>query len=278
MRKSFIIVPFIFVLALTGCSSFSRKNQATTDTIEPAPTLIADHSGQVTAVTHENAEIHVTPTLLNPKEIQLNPTTTSHKMADGVPSEVALRWLKNGNTRFVKGNLRNDGQSHKDIERLTSGQKPHTVIISCSDSRVPPEIIFDQKLGEIFVIRTAGETLDPTSIASIEYALEHLGTKNLMVMGHTQCGAVTAALSTLDGKDAGSDNLNKLVADIHPRIAAYKGRVRSANLAEESWANVNGVIADLQKRSKIINDKVKSHDVQISGSLYHLDSGKVEFK
>lgn len=198
--------------------------------------------------------------------------------ATGVDADTALRWLKNGNTRFQKGRLRNDGQSHADIERLSSGQKPHTIILSCSDSRVPPEVVFDQKLGEIFVVRTAGETLDPTSIASIEYAIEHLGVHNLLVMGHTQCGAVKAALGTMDGKDAGSPNLNKLVADIHPRIKAFKNKSSSKDFAEEGWANVDGVAADLVKRSAIIAEKVHSGQLRISGSLYHLDSGHVEFK
>jgi carbonic anhydrase len=97
-------------------------------------------------------------------------------------------------------------------------------------------------------------------------------------MGHTQCGAVKAAFSTLDGKDAGSENLNKLVADIHPRISRYKGRAASTDYTEESWANVQGVISDLQKRSKILSEKTHENKIKISGALYHLDSGYVDFK
>lgn len=205
-------------------------------------------------------------------------TTSPHdEVQKGVAPEVALRWLRNGNTRFRKGLLRNDGQSQADVKRLTGGQKPHSIILSCSDSRVPPEVVFDQKLGEIFVVRTAGETLDPTSIASIEYAVEHLGVRNLVVMGHTQCGAVTAALATFDGKDAGSPNLNKLVADMHPRLEAFKRKPASQDKAPESWANVKGVMKDLIKRSSVLEEKVRSGDLKISGSLYHLDSGDVEF-
>lgn len=203
------------------------------------------------------------------------PHSEAHKSTD---PEVALRWLRNGNTRFKKGTLRNDGQSKKDIQRLSEGQFPHTIILSCSDSRVPPEVVFDQKLGEIFVVRTAGETLDPTSIASIEYAVEHLGVRNLVVMGHTQCGAVKAAMGTFDGKDAGSPNLNKLVADIHPRIQNFKNKPMSKDVAPESWANVNGVIKDLMARSALLEEKIHSGVLKISGALYHLDSGDVEFK
>lgn len=198
--------------------------------------------------------------------------------SESVEADVALGWLKNGNTRFKKGTLRNDGQSKKDVERLASGQKPHSIILSCSDSRVPPEVLFDQKLGEIFVVRTAGEVIEPTAIASMEYAVEHLGVKNLVVMGHTQCGAVKAALATMDGKDAGSENLNKLVADIHPRIQRFRGRAPSSDVAAESWDNVNGVIADLKKRSKILRQKIEAKELTISGSLYHIETGDVEFK
>lgn len=209
---------------------------------------------------------------------QASDSTHHATKSDSVEADVALGWLKNGNTRFKKGTLRKDGQSKKDIERLAQGQKPHSIILSCSDSRVPPEVLFDQKLGEIFVVRTAGEAIEPTSIASIEYAVEHLGVKNLVVMGHTQCGAVKAALATMDGKDAGSENLNKLVADIHPRIQRFRGRTPSSDVAPEGWDNVNGVIADLKKRSKILKQKIESKELTISGSLYHVETGDVEFK
>jgi hypothetical protein len=106
----------------------------------------------------------------------------------GVEAKTSFRWLQNGNKRFVTESLRKDGQSKKDRIRLVSGQKPHAIVLSCSDSRVPPEVLFDQKLGEIFVVRTAGEALDNTAIASIEYALEHLGSHLLVVMAHESCG------------------------------------------------------------------------------------------
>jgi len=205
-------------------------------------------------------------------------TTTGHHEESGVDAETGLRYLKNGNIRFVKGFFRKDGVSHADIKKLSTGQKPHSIVISCSDSRVPPEVIFDQKLGEIFVVRTAGETLDPTSIASVEYALEHLGTKNIIVLGHTQCGAVKAACSTLDGQDAGSENLNKLVQDIHPRIKNFKNKKPSPNYLDESTANAEGVATDLIKRSQIISEKVKNSGVKITPAIYNLEDGKVNFK
>lgn len=201
----------------------------------------------------------------------------AHKPAGGVEPEKALQLLKNGNRRFITGQLRKDGASNQDVKRLSTGQKPHTIVISCSDSRVPPEIVFDQKLGEIFVVRTAGETLDPTSLASVEYALEHLGARNIVVLGHTSCGAVKAAFGTLNGADAGSENLNHLVQDIHPRIQQFKEREPSKNYVVEGEANARGVARELSLRSEIIDEKLNGGDIKITPALYDLEEGQVIF-
>jgi len=195
-----------------------------------------------------------------------------------VPADKALGWLKNGNKRFSKSYLRKDGQSSKDRMRLVEGQKPHSIVLSCSDSRVPPEIVFDQKLGEIFVVRTAGEALDFSAIASIEYAVEHLGSNLILVMGHESCGAVKAALAALDGSDAGSPWLNKLVHDLRPHLMSFKGKAVSEGALVEAWANTEGVAKDLVARSQIVRDAVNTGDVKIQTALYHLGSGEVEFK
>lgn len=202
----------------------------------------------------------------------------SSRHAGPVPAEKAQGWLKNGNTRFVKGFLRNDGASSKDRLRLASGQKPHSVILSCSDSRVPPEIVFDQKLGEVFVIRTAGEALDNNVIGSIEYAVEHLGSNLVVVMGHESCGAVNASLASLKGSPMGSPALEALVADIKPRVQKYANTTPSQGLLEETWSNVDGVSKDLLERSAILRDAVASGDVKIVKALYHYDSGLVEWR
>ena len=204
----------------------------------------------------------------------------SHSVSTGTDPQVALKWLRNGNIRFQKQHLRADGQSKRDIKNLTQGQKPHSIVISCSDSRVPPEIVFDQKLGEIFVVRTAGQSLDQNAVGSIEYAVEHLGTRNILVLGHTQCGAVKAAYATLNGKDAGSDNLNHLVKDIHPRLETLPNiqtRKPSSDYSTESWANVEGVKKDLVSRSKILKKSISEGHIQIVGAMYVLDTGLVEF-
>lgn len=202
---------------------------------------------------------------------------SGHETAKGVSAEKSLSWLKNGNKRFTTQAVRTDGQKTADITKLSTGQSPHAIVLSCSDSRVPPEVVFDQKLGEIFVVRTAGEALDDNVIGSIEYAVEHLGSQLILVMGHTSCGAVKAALGTLDGSSAGTPALDNLVKDIHPRLASYKGHKPSANVEEESWANTQGVANDLAKRSAMIRKKVEGGGLKIVPALYNLNSGVVEF-
>ncbi|MBX2989376.1 MAG: hypothetical protein KF802_15925 [Bdellovibrionaceae bacterium] len=202
---------------------------------------------------------------------------SSHAPAVSVDPEQSLKWLKNGNRRFLKGFLRKDGQSHRDVARLSTGQQPHAIVLSCSDSRVPPEIVFDQKLGEIFTVRTAGEALNDNAVGSIEYAVEHLGARLIIVMGHTSCGAVKAALGTLDGKDAGSPALNGLVRDLHPHLQSFKGKTPSKDVEAESLANVNGVTADLLVRSEILRSRWKKGELKFQSALYHLDSGVVDF-
>lgn len=203
------------------------------------------------------------------------PAPAHAEEAKGVPAEQALSWLKNGNKRFMKGHLRGDGQKRSDIIRLAKGQMPHTIVLSCSDSRVPPEIVFDQKLGEIFVVRTAGEALDHNVIGSIEYAVEHLNSHHLLVMGHTQCGAIKAALATINGGDAGSPSLNHLVKDLHPRLPATPA---TADVAVESFANARGVAADLVQRSALLRQAVADGKLTIHTALYHLNTGAVDFE
>jgi carbonic anhydrase len=204
--------------------------------------------------------------------------TPHFKTHTGVDPAKALGWMKNGNKRFVKGYLRRDGQSKKDIQRLVNGQKPHTIVLSCSDSRVPPEVVFDQKLGEIFTIRVAGEALDENVIGSVEYAIEHLGVRLVLVMGHTSCAAVRAALGTLKGGDTGTPSLNAMVADLHPRLQSFIDKPQTADLGVESMANAEGIVGDLVKRSSLIREAYDGGDIDIRPALYDLKSGVVTVK
>ena len=200
-----------------------------------------------------------------------------HIQAPGVDAGKALTWLKNGNLRFVKRNYRKDGRSAQDRARLAKAQTPHSIILSCSDSRVPPELVFDQALGEIFVIRVAGEALDSSVVASLEYAVEHLGSHLVVVMGHESCGAVQAAVDTAAGKSAGSESLDHLVGDIRPRIAATLKGAPSAGLVVESSENAKGVARDILARSPLLKKRADAGELKIVPALYRLESGQVEF-
>ena len=197
----------------------------------------------------------------------------------GESATQAFEALKLGNQRFTSHHLRDDGEAKSDVERLSHGQNPRAIVLSCSDSRVPPELVFDQKLGEIFTVRTAGETLSPEVIASIEYAVAKLGSHLIVVMGHTNCGAVKAAVETMEGSSAGSPSLDQLVSDIHPSL---KGKVDPHKPSEdfklESWLNAREVAAGLVKRSPILTAAIRSGQVTLKVGLYSLSTGGVEFQ
>jgi carbonic anhydrase len=138
--------------------------------------------------------------------------------------------------------------------------------------------VFDQKLGEVFVVRTAGEALDSAAIASIEYAVAHLGSQLLVVMGHSSCGAIKEALGNMKLADMGSAHLNALVGDIVPRLKPFESaKEPSKDLIRESTLNAHVVAQDLQKRSKIISDAVAAGKLSIHSALYHVKYGKVIF-
>ncbi|MCL4118617.1 UNVERIFIED_CONTAM: hypothetical protein GTU68_013546 [Idotea baltica] len=182
----------------------------------------------------------------------------------------SLNRLKEGNERFVADKLDGKLQDSSRRNDLTGGQQPYAIILSCADSRVVPELAFDTGLGELFVLRVAGNVANSSTIASIEYAVAHCGSKLIVVMGHQSCGAVTAALA---GGDNGY-NLNHLLSHIAPAMAKA-----------DDGAEVNDVVKinaelnadELKNRSSIIGNAVASDDVKIVSAYYNLDSGKVDF-
>ena len=177
--------------------------------------------------------------------------------------------LKQGNKRFVTNTSEHKLQDNVRREALLNGQAPYAVILSCADSRVSPEIIFDTGLGELFVIRIAGNIANACSIASIEYALAHLNSKVVVVMGHQGCGAVTAAVK---GGDNGV-NLNHLLSHIQPAVEACHD---GTPLVEVIQKNVALNIEHLTKNSTIIHGIVSSGKAQIVPAYYHLN-GQVDF-
>lgn len=178
--------------------------------------------------------------------------------------------LKTGNDRFVADHLDGKLQDSTRRESLTSGQDPYAIILSCADSRVVPELAFDTGLGEIFVIRVAGNIANSSSIASIEYAVAHIGSKVIVVLGHQSCGAVTAAVN---GGDNGY-NLNHLLSHITPAIAASD---KGASVNDVVKKNAELTANELQTRSAIIKDAVAAGKLKIVPAYYNLDTGKVDF-
>lgn len=184
--------------------------------------------------------------------------------------EETLDRLKNGNANFVADKLDGKLQDSSRRSDLTGGQQPHTIVLSCADSRVVPELAFDAGLGELFVIRVAGNIANTSSIASIEYAVANLGSKVITVMGHESCGAVTAAIA---GGDNGH-NLNHLLGHIDPALSvSHEG----ASVNEVVKTNARLTTQELCSRSEIINNAAKKGDVLIVPAYYNLDTGKVDF-
>jgi len=182
----------------------------------------------------------------------------------------SLDRLKTGNTRFVADQLDGKLQNSARREALVGGQEPYAIILSCADSRVVPELAFDAGLGELFVVRVAGNVANSSSIASIEYAVAHCGTKLIVVLGHQSCGAVTAAIK---GGDNGY-SLNHLLAHITPAISACNA---NATVNEVVKKNAELTVTELKNRSAIIKNAVDSGDVKVVPAYYNLDTGNVDF-
>jgi len=180
--------------------------------------------------------------------------------------------LMAGNSRFVSGKPR----AHALVSlrhMLASGQSPNVIILSCSDSRTAPELIFDQTLGDIFVVRTAGNVADPVALGSIEYAVDHIHSPLLVVLGHQKCGAVTAACS---GEKMPSRNLEAIVEKINPAVVQAKTYAKGDDLVESAVKeNVQQSAKDVLANSEILRDAVKAGKIKVIEAEYELDSGKV---
>ena len=237
---------------------------------------IPDVDGPILVPT--KVEVEEAPGTRAPAEAAPSPEVSSKVNLDvsTVPADQALLWLKNGNTRYLKNTVRKDGSKPSDRQRLSKSEKPHAIVLACSDSRVPPETVFDQSLGEIYVIRTAGQAIDSAVIASIEHAVETLDPKLIVVLGHTSCSAVQTAL------DSDASSVDDLASVIRPRLPVRTNErgiasATSKGLETESSANAHGAASDLIQKSKIRRQRVESGALVIKPALYHLDSGLVKF-
>lgn len=188
-----------------------------------------------------------------------------------ISSEEAIRLLMEGNQRFIRAREIHPNQSVERRTDVAKGQNPIAVIVSCSDSRVPPEIVFDQGLGDLFVIRSAGNLVDSIGLGSIEYAIEHLGVELIIVLGHERCGAVSAAVQ--GGEAPG--HIAKIIKEIHPAVEIAKKQ--TGDLVDNSViSNINMVVKQLQESEPILKEFIHNKKLKIIGARYDLDDGIVK--
>lgn len=199
------------------------------------------------------------------------------------PALEALQRLREGNRRFVSGDG-GRGASPSALRRteLVSGQNPFAVVLGCSDSRVPAEIVFDQGLGDLFVIRVAGNIVAPSQVGSVEFAVERFGTPLVVVLGHSMCGAVTATVEALERpSEHRSTNLGSIVNRIRPSVEILLGTQlrhdHDALVQHAVRANIRTSTHHLRHGSRIIEDLVEKDQLLIVGAEYSLETGVVEF-
>lgn len=187
--------------------------------------------------------------------------------------QVALQKLMGGNRRFVEGKSIRPRQDNITLKKLEAGQQPFATIVGCSDSRVPNELIFDQGLGDLFIIRTAGQVSAAASYGSMEFAALKLGTKLLVVLGHTECGAVAAAVQRPENVPG---HIVALINDIRP--AASKTSHLPGNAVNNAVRqNVIDQVNSLRDLEPILHKKYTSGEILIVGAVYDIHTGKVEF-
>ena len=182
----------------------------------------------------------------------------------------ALTEMKAGNKRFLDRKLVNTDYTNQ-IEQTKDGQHPHTIVLTCIDSRTPPEIVFDQGIGNIFVARVAGNIEDPNILGSMEYAVKVVGSKLILVMGHNDCGAVKGAIDNVE-----LGNLTQLVDQIKPAIVGDTTNKKDM-VNETSKNNIKLTIEKILKSSPVIDDLVKENKIKIVGAYYDVTSGEVTF-
>lgn len=206
-------------------------------------------------------------------QLQAPPPVHEHAVAAQMPSAEAI-WadLMEGNQRFVSGKTKSI-----DIvplrQSLAKGQQPKVVVLACSDSRVAPEILFDKSLGDLFVIRSAGNIADAIGVGSIEYAVEHLGSSVLVVLGHEKCGAVTAACS---GDKMPTANLQAIVDKISPAVTLAKTHAKADGLVEAAiLENIQQSAKDVVASSEVLQHFLHDGKLTVFEAVYKFDSGEV---
>ncbi|MCX7921493.1 MAG: carbonic anhydrase [Clostridia bacterium] len=236
----------VFLSFLPGCSSSSQQKESAKDSSTVESSLVTKTASNV------------------------------YKRAETVATAVeAKQLLVEGNKRFVEAAFAiKDESETKRKELATKGQKPFAVIVSCSDSRVPPELVFDQALGDIFIIRDAGNVVDPVALGSVEYGVEHLHAPLIVVLGHEKCGAVKA---TVDGGEV-TENIGAIINKIKPAFL----KVKDSGAAKEDLykncedENIKNTMDEI-KKSPVVKKLMEEGKVSVVGAKYHIESGEVTF-
>jgi carbonic anhydrase len=198
-------------------------------------------------------------------------STITKDIQDSISPDKALEMLKEGNQRFLdKNELKRD--LHFQVNITSGGQFPYAVVLSCIDSRVPVELVFDQGVGDIFSARVAGNIINEDILGSIEYACGVAGSKAILVLGHTKCGAVTSACK---GVELG--NITALLSKVKPAIADVQQRDGEIKVEEVTKANVFQSIKEIRENSSILADLERDGKIKIVGAVYHVEDGRVSY-
>ena len=205
------------------------------------------------------------------------PSPHHEKKPLAISSEEALKRLMEGNRRFVELKSKHPHQTLDWRAELEAGQHPFAVILGCADSRVPPELLFDQGLGDLFVVRVAGNIVDTDVRGSVEYAVDHLETPLVLVLGHTRCGAVTAALDQATDSPTEPEEIVSLLYRIEPALKGLSEiKDREARVNEAVKRNVQLAVQRLAQTPDLIRSQ-KSGKLKIMGGVYDMHTGKIEF-
>ncbi len=198
-----------------------------------------------------------------------------------IPAREALARLREGNERFV-AEVRDNRAGESRRREVSAGQEPFAIILGCSDSRVPAEIVFDQGLGDLFVIRVAGNIVAPSQVGSVEFAAERYGVRLVVVLGHSSCGAILATVEQLSRpSEQRSRNMHTIVARIRPSVDALlrddPGTDYAALIERAVRANIRVSTDHLRHGSQILEELIDKNGLLIVGAEYSLETGKVEF-
>jgi len=194
----------------------------------------------------------------------------------------ALARLREGNRRFVENQTTGTALTHQARAALVAGQAPFAIVLGCSDSRVPAELVFDQGFGDLFVIRVAGNVVAPSQVGSVEFAAARFGTRLVLVMGHSQCGAVVATLEELEeGTANGSRNLRSITDRVRPSVEPLVRTARTLDrevlLREAIRANVRASVEHLRHGSELLEKLIRNDGLVVVGAEYSLETGAVAF-